>query len=68
MAKQQTTFTANEILAILQELVAASPDGRLDISEITTALARAKNQQEAKKFRELTGRDSFGRLEVKKVA
>lgn len=62
MAKQQTTFTVNEIVAILQQLASESEDGKLDISQIVSALSRANNRQESVKFREITGRDSFGRV------
>lgn len=63
-------FTPDELRAVAEQLVteSGSEDGKISISELTSALSRAVNREEAQKFKQITGRDSFGRLEAKKVA
>lgn len=61
-------FTPGELKAVAEELATRSDDGKISISELVSALSRVNNRQESEKFKQLTGRDSFGRVESKKVA
>lgn len=62
-------FTPSELKMVAEQIVTetGSADGKISVAELVSALGRAVNREESEKFKARVNRDSFGRIEVKKV-
>lgn len=61
-------FSVEEITRVAQAAADKSDDGKVSLSEFTSALSRVVHHEEARKFRQITGRNAHGQLVAKKVA
>lgn len=60
-------FDVNVIIEAIKQVASQSEDGKLSLSELTSVLSRFSNREEARKYRNIVGRDVFGFKVLKKA-